>query len=263
MTVRTLDEFVSAHETLFGTYDDWCDEFGADDLSAPSLCPGWDVRDVLAHVIGVETVLDGWEPSVETPPPFAKMGEFAAAIADLEPAGVSAKVGEASASRLAHLCAMDGDVVDAPSITPTGVKTYGDFLRIRVFDLWVHARDIALPLGRSLEGGGTAAEIALDEVVGSIGYIVGKKVGLPDGKSAVVHVTGEVERDLAVVVDGRATIVDGLDDPDVELTADVETFVLLAAGRVDPQDRIDDERISWSGDAEWGERMARNLAYTM
>ena len=41
------------------------------------------------------------------------------------------------------------------------------------------------------------------------------------------------------------------------------TFVLLAAGRIDPQERIDTGRITWSGDAEWGERMARNLAYTM
>ena len=77
-----------------------------------------------------------------------------------------------------------------------------------------------------------------------------------------MHVTGGVERDIAVVVDGKARPVDSVADPDVEVTADVETFVLLAAGRIDPQTRIDDGRITWSGDAEWGERMARNLAYT-
>jgi hypothetical protein len=79
----------------------------------------------------------------------------------------------------------------------------------------------------------------------------------------VIHVTGGVERDLAVVVDGKARPVESVDDPDVELTTDIETFMLLAAGRVDPQGRIDDGRITWSGDAEWGERMARHLAYTM
>jgi uncharacterized protein (TIGR03083 family) len=217
---------------------------------------------VIAHALGVEVVLDGWTPSTETPPPFEMMGDFATRLADLAPDALAAAVAEVTTSRLDHLRSLDPAVVAAPSITPTGVKTYGDFLRIRVFDLWVHARDIAIPLGRPLDVGGIAAELALDEVAGAIGYIVGKKVGLPEGRSAVVHVTGDVERDIAVVVDGKARPVDSVADPDVEVTADAETFVLLAAGRIDPHSRIDDGRITWSGDAEWGERMARNLAYT-
>lgn len=258
MTVRILSDVVAAHDALYATYTD----FGAEDLAARSLCPNWDVRGVVAHAIGVETVLDGWAPSAEVMPPFEKMNEFAATLADLSPPDLATTVAEATSSRLDHLRSLPDEVVSAPSITPTGLATYGDFLRIRVFDLWVHSRDIALPLGRSLRTGRVAAAITLDEVAGAMGYIIGKKVGLPDGRSAVVHVTGEVERDLAVVVDGKARNVPSVPDPDVELRADVETFVLLAAGRVDPQERIDQGRISWSGDAEWGERMARNLAYT-
>lgn len=263
MTARTMADFLEAHEQLFDTYATWSGGFTVDDLSVQSLCPDWDVRGVIAHALGVEIVLDGWTPSTETPPPFGKMGDFAAQVADLAPGELAAKVAELTASRLDHLRSLDPAVVDEASITPTGVKTYGDFLRVRVFDLWVHARDIAIPLGRSLDAGGVSAELALDEVAGAIGYIVGKKVGLPDGRAAVVHVSGGVERDIAVVVEGKARAVESVDHPDVELTADVETFILLAAGRVDPQSRIDDGRISWSGDEEWGERMARNLAYTM
>ena len=131
-----------------------------------------------------------------------------------------------------------------------------------MFDLWVHARDIAIPMGEQLDNVGIAAEIALAEVAGAAGYIVGKKIGLPDGMSVVFHVTG-VERDVAVQVDGRATVVDTVDAPDVEVTADVQTFVMLAAGRIDPQAQIDAGTIAWSGDADWGERAARHLAYTM
>ena len=263
MTVHTMTDFLSAHESLFATYTGWCNEFTVEDLATQSLCPDWDVRGVLGHAIGVETVLEGWEPSPDSPPPFGKMAEFDAALADLDPSGVASAVAEATSARLAHLRSLDADAAATPSITPTGVKTYGDFLRIRVFDLWVHAHDVAIPLGRPVDAAPVTAEMALAEVAGAIGYITGKKVGLPDGMSAVVHVTGIVERDIAVVVDGKARAVDAVDDPDVELTADVETFVLLAAGRIDPQARIDDGRITWSGDAEWGERMARNLAYTM
>ena len=139
--------------------------------------------------------------------------------------------------------------------------------------MWVHARDIAIPMGEQLDNGGLAAEIALAEVAGSIGYIVGKKIGLPDGMSIIFHINDVhindfhinegVQRDLAVLVDGRARAVDTVDSPDVEVTADLQTFMMLAAGRVDPQGQIDSGRISWTGDDRWGETAARHLAYTM
>jgi hypothetical protein len=99
-------------------------------------------------------------------------------------------------------------------------------------------------------------------VQGAIGYIVGKKIGLTEGLGISFHVTGGVTRDIHVLVDGRATEVDSLDDPVCEVTADVGTFMMLACGRVDPQARIDAGAITWTGDPEWGEKAARNLAYT-
>lgn len=263
MTTRTLADHVAAHEAMYAHYEALCRQLAGDDLSVRSLCPDWDVRGVIAHVIGVEHVLDGWQPSTEDPPPFDRMAAFAAEVADLEPGALADRVADVTTSRLRHLRSLDPSVVDAPSITPIGIRTYGDFLRIRVFDLWVHARDIAIPLGTRLDDGGIAAEVALDEVAGSMGYIVGKKVGLPDGRSILFHVAGGVERDVAVVVDGRARTVEDVESPDVEVHADVETLILLAAGRIDPQEQIDAGAIRWTGDEEWGERTARNLAYTM
>ncbi len=97
----------------------------------------------------------------------------------------------------------------------------------------------------------------------SLGYIVGKKIGLPDGASIVFHLTGPVKRDLPVVVDGRARVVDLVDDPDVELTTDTVTFIQLAAGRIDPQRQIDAGLVTWIGNAELGDRAARNLRFTI
>ena len=98
-----------------------------------------------------------------------------------------------------------------------------------------------------------------------MGYIIGKKVGLPDGMSLRADITGPVERQMAVVVDGRAKAVDpsSLAEPDVVLTADSTTFIMLACGRIDPQSKIDDGSISWSGDVHWGEHAARSLRFTM
>ena len=146
-----------------------------------------------------------------------------------------------------------------------GVQSYGGFLAIRIFDMWVHVRDCTIPLGRATDDSGPAAEITMNQVEGSMGYIIGKKVGLPDGMSLRADITGPVERQMAVVVDGRAKAVDpgSLDSPDVVLTADSTTFIMLACGRIDPQSKIDDGSISWSGDAHWGEHAARSLRFTM
>ena len=97
----------------------------------------------------------------------------------------------------------------------------------------------------------------------SIGYIVGKKVGLPEGKSLAIRLTGPIEREIDVRVDGRAQRVDHLEHPDATLTTDSTTFIQLACGRIDPQAQIDSGAVSWSGDDEIGDRAARNLRFTM
>lgn len=267
MSSPNLTDYIAIHADLFNHYNRLCERLSEDQLGLQSLCPDWDVRGVIAHVIGVESVLDGWAPSTENPPPFGKMVAFQAEAAGLDPAELAARVADVTASRLRHLRSLDPSVVDAPSLTPVGVRTYGAFLQIRIFDMWVHARDIAIPMGEQLDNAGPAAEIALSEVAGSIGYIVGKKIGLPDGMSIVFHVDGGVQggakRDLAVQVDGRARVVEAVDSPDVEVTADLETFMMLAAGRVDPQGKIDAGKITWTGDGQWGDTAARKLAFTM
>jgi hypothetical protein len=94
-------------------------------------------------------------------------------------------------------------------------------------------------------------------------YIVGKKVGLPDGSSIVFHLTGPLRRDLYVIVDGRAKVVGHVDRPDVELSTDSVTFVQLACGRIDPQAQIDADLVRWTGNDQLGSLAARNLRYTM
>ena len=56
-------------------------------------------------------------------------------------------------------------------------------MAIRSFDFWIHEQDIRVPLRRPGHTSGPAAELALDEVRRSFGYIVGKRAGIPDGSS--------------------------------------------------------------------------------
>ena len=234
------------------------------DWASPSLCPEWTVREVVAHLASVEHALSGWVPAPDDDkPPFEKVGSFIEQVAGLADAAFAAEVTATLTRRRQDLAATSDEVFAASSMTPVGPATYHRFMNVRVFDFWVHQRDMAQPLGVATEDGGDAAELTLDEVQLSMGYIVGRKIELPDGMSLTVHLTGPVRRDLHVVVDGRAGVVERLDAPSVELTTDSTTFIQLACGRLDPQAVIDAGAISWSGDATWGEKAARNLAFTM
>jgi uncharacterized protein (TIGR03083 family) len=253
--------------SLLQSYDaieDLCTRMTADQWRVQSLCPDWKARDVVQHLAMMETVMAGWVPSnAEELPNFARVGPFTEEMATLDHADFAHRVTEIFAARRDDLAELTEDDMQRPSWTPVGAKTFGRFLEIRIFDFWVHERDITTPLGWRTDDTGPRAEISLAEVTGSLGYIVGKRIGLPDGSSIVFHLTGPITRDLSVVVDGRAKAVDHLDSPDVEVTADFRTFMQLACGRIDPQAQIDAGKITWTGNGEFGDRAARNLRFTM
>jgi uncharacterized protein (TIGR03083 family) len=241
-----------------------CADLGEAEWRVQSLCPDWKVRDVVNHVTSMEAVMAGWLPEdTGTPPPFERAGDYLRETAGLDSAAFVERVRATYDRRRRDLASLSSGDLERPSWMPTGPGTYGRFLAIRVFDFWVHERDITTPLARVTDDTGVAAEIALAEVESSLGYIVGKKVGLPDGKSIAFHLTGPIVRELDVLVDGRAKQVDRLVNPDVEVTTDSTTFIQLACGRIDPQVRIDSGAINWKGDAELGEQAARNLRFTM
>lgn len=250
--------------TIIANLDTVYDSFGAvlDALtpaqwSAQSLCPAWTMHGVAAHVTAIETVLLGWRPGDEHP--FTRLPAVSTELSALSPDELRARYHDVTARRRDELREMTDETFDAPSVTPVGPGTYGRFMAIRVFDIWVHERDIRVPLGLPGDDAGPAAEMALDEVHNSLGFIVGKKIGLPDGRSIAIDLSGPVTRTLYAKVDGRASRVDDLPAPDVTLTTDSSTFMLLACGRIDP----DDARITWTGDAELGAHAARHLAFTM
>ena len=191
------------------------------------------------------------------------MAEFESAMADLSSTELLQTVMKILDKRQQELSGLGDDVWEAECMTPVGPATYGRFMNVRVFDFWVHQRDMTIPLGIDTDDSGAHAEIALDEVHGSLGYIAGKKIGLDDGMSIAFHLHGAIERDLFAEVDGRAKVVDNVDDPTVSISADTQSFMMLACGRIDPQQEIDAGRISWTGDASWGEKAARNLRFTI
>lgn len=246
----------------FDSFSALCGELSDAEWSTPSLCPGWEVRDVVAHLAGIEHALSGWAPSADDPPPFNEIAGYMERARSWTAAELVADLSDVLTRRRAELISMVDATFEAVSWTPVGVQTYGRFMAVRNFDFWVHEQDVRVPLGRPGHLHGPAAEMALDEVRLSWGYIIGKRANIPEGRSVKIVLTGPLTGELSAVVDGRARAVDRLDNPDATVTTDSLTFMLLACGRIDPSEPIEQGKVTCAGDNAVADQLARNLRFT-
>ncbi|MGI9007496.1 MAG: maleylpyruvate isomerase family mycothiol-dependent enzyme [Streptosporangiaceae bacterium] len=237
-----------------------------------TVLPGWTVHDVLAHMIGTERALAGSEyppvpadadlgPHVHND--IGKINEaWIAALRDRPDEDLLADFRSVTAERLASLRQMPAAEFHAPSWTPAGHATYARFMQIRVFDCWMHEQDIRAAVSLPGHDSGPVAEQALAEVVLALGYIVGKRGRAPDGCSVLISLGGPVERELAVVVDGRARVVAALDGPPTaSLRLSSSLFLRLAGGREDPEAAL--AGVELGGDEALARQLATNLGYTI
>ena len=244
----------------------------SDEQWSRPVLPGWDVHDVVAHVVGTERMLAGEQappvaPGADEPPhvhnPVGKANEqWVLSLRGRSHADLLEDLRAITDRRLAALAAMSDEELRAPSWTPAGEADYGRFMEIRIFDCYMHEQDIRVAVGRPGHEDGPVAEAALREVVLALGYIVGKRVGAPGGSRITISLTGPIERQLHVAVDGRARLVAALDGPPTAAIALSSTlFLRLAGGRLDPASVLD--QILRDGDPALAERLATHLAYTI
>ncbi len=259
MTVHEVDCLLESMDSVV----DLLGQLNQSEWRVPSLCPAWQVRHVVAHLDGIEEALSRWRPSEDTPAPFEIVGRVFDEVDDWPSDRLLSRLDTVLAGRRAELLAAEDGLFDEVSWTPVGVQTYGRFMAIRNFDFWVHEQDIRVPLGRPGHTSGPAAELALDEVRRSFGYIVGKRAGIPDGSSVLVELTGPIAAHLAAVVDGRARVVDDLDHPDAIVRTDFLTFMLLACGRTDSEAHLAAGDIELQGNKDLAGQSARNLRFTI
>ena len=101
-----------------------------------------------------------------------------------------------------------------------GEAPFREFLAVRVFDSWIHEQDMRRALDRPGHLAGPVVDLSMGRMTKAMPFVVGKKVGAPDGTSVVFVVTStdpaSPTRTIPVVVDGRASVVDEAPaDPDV------------------------------------------------
>lgn len=268
-------ELTSQLEEVWGALAKLAGELDDSGWLATTPCPGWDVAAHFAHIIGTESMLLGVpNPEVDPGKPehvrneIGGMNEiWVAALAGSSRNEVRQQFAEVTAERTKALRAMTDEDFDQPSWTPVGKADYRRFMQIRVFDCFVHEQDVRDAVGRPGHESGPVAEQSVDEIVRALGYIVGKKAGLPPDATVTFRLAGPIRRDLDVaVVDGRARVVPSLDvDATTTLSLSSNAFTRLACGRVQPDAVLDGEAggVDVGGDVGLGRRIVSNLAFTI
>ncbi|MBB5914856.1 uncharacterized protein (TIGR03083 family) [Nocardia transvalensis] len=238
----------------------------------PTALPGWTVFDVIAHVIGTECMLLGVPvPSLDTD--VSGFAHVRNEIGALNERAIEARRARPGTQLLAEfrdvtdrrrkaLAGMSDEAWLEPTQSPVGLVPYARFMQVRLFDCWMHELDIADALGVAVDEGGPRAAIAFEELTPTIGRAVVKKAQAPDGSRVTFSLTGPVSRRLHIVVDGRAELVDALDAPaTVTIEMPSGLFARLRGGRVDADAHAGD--VTVAGDTELGNRLVRNLAFTI
>ncbi len=265
-----------ARAALEGTWDslaEACFELSAQEWALPTDCPGWDVKDQLSHLIGIERFLMG-----EPVPPWGEplgphvRNDFAAsnepwiAVRRSVPGPeIRAEFMAVTRARLAQLDAL-GDAEWAASVwSPIGETPLAMFMEIRVFDSWTHEQDVRRALDRPGGSATAASAMAIGQAQAIMPRVVGKQAGCPDGTVARFEISGPGEdaRSFTIAVEGhRARPVDGAVPATVTMSLSSLDFMRLACGRASAEEVEAAGAIGLEGDAASGQRILGAMAFT-
>jgi len=241
-----------------------CRDLSTNEWALPTECPGWDVKDQLSHLIGIERSLMG-EAAPEWDGPFgahvrndfAAMNErWVAVRRPLPGPEVRAEFVEVTRARLAQLGARAEDEWGVVGWSPVGEVPYATFMEVRVFDSWVHEQDARRALDRPGGSGNRASALSVDRVQGAMPFVVGKRAGCAEGTAVRFELSGPGADGRAftiAVVDGRARPVGDDVAPTVTLALSSIDFVRLGCGRATAQQVADAGGVVPAGDAAVGD----------
>ena len=240
-----------------------CRELSTTEWALPTECPGWDVKDQLSHLIGIERSLMGeaapeWNgplgPHVKND--FGAMNErWIAVRRPLPGAEVRAEFVEVTRTRLAQLATRSEAEWAVVGFSPVGDVPYAVFMEVRAFDSWVHEQDTRRALDRPGGSGNRASALSLDRVQGAMPFVVGKQAGCADGTVVRFDVSGPGDdaRAFTVAVEGgRAREVGDDVAPTTTLSLSSLDFVRLGCGRATAAQVEAAGGVALSGDAAAG-----------
>jgi uncharacterized protein (TIGR03083 family) len=245
------------------------DDLPADAWDAPTGCPGWAVRDVVAHLAALESELAGTGLGGPDLPDVGG-GELEAAYTEagvrqrdgLLPSELVAELREAVAARRKALATLPADPQAPAERTPGGIGwTHELTLRNRMIDVFLHEQDIRVAVGAPGGYDGRAGALVVGVFLLALPYVLAKKVKAEPGTVLVLELTGAVTRTASIEVgeDGRGRLHEGeRDDPTARVTMEPETFLSLVGGR----HATVPHSVTWTGDSSLVGDLLAEIAVT-
>ncbi len=250
-------------DQTFNSIKDLCSHLTEQQWKMPTQLPGWTVQDNLSHILGTERLHVGLPETDHLAPdlsnahnPIGEMNEHHVDLRRSRPGSeVFAEFVSVAEQRMNQLRSANAEYFAQPEDTPVGPGTTADFLNIRLLDVWVHEQDMRRTLNLPGHQGGGSAEHTIDRLCATLPVVIGKRAKTPEGATAVIEITGAVQRTIAItIINGRGQIVDKAPTESlVEIEMDSDIFLQLANGRA-PYEELS-TAIKISGDQELGHKI--------
>lgn len=273
---------MTVHPSLQSSIDAWTHSIEAitelvtplveGEWNGPTDLPGWSVRDVVSHIIGVECEMLGDPRPIHSLPrdlyhvrsESARRMEVQVDVRRHHTSPEMLSELEYTVIRRSRQLRNETRQPDAVVRSPLEEDRSLEFvLQQRAFDVWVHEQDLRRALGKPGNLDSPGAYLTRDLLVKVLPGVVAKRAQAPAGSAVVFDVTGAVEfmRTVRTDAEGNGTVDGSVSlGPTVTIALDWEIFVRLACGRVRPAAVA--EQVKIDGDRELAEVILGHLAVT-
>ncbi|WP_324790006.1 maleylpyruvate isomerase family mycothiol-dependent enzyme [Streptomyces sp. H51] len=273
---------MSLHPTLQPYADAWTHSIEAiSELVRPLVegewnwrtpCPGWSVRDVVSHVIGLDCEMLGDPRPIHALPrdlfhvtnEHQRYMEMQVDVRRHHTAPEMTSELEYVIIRRNRQLRNENRQPGAKVRGPLGSElTLEESMRSHAFNVWVHEQDLRAALGRPGNLDSPGAHVARDVLLAALPEVVANRAEAPRSSAFVFDVHGPIEflRTIRIDIQGRGTLETAPAlGPAATFTLDWETYVRLACGRVTP-DAVAD-RVKAEGAPELTSAILRNFTVT-
>ena len=232
--IRGLEEAWASIDALLGSLD-------ADQWTFPTPNTEWDIKDLAAHLGGLEAMFQGFP---QPDPPDGWVTEHTG-LHHVTALGVAARrtwaidevmeeLRRASGTQLDKLQSLDDAGWQEPTLGPLGMTSMTNSADIRLGDLYVHLLDLRYALGLPLQASAepTAESLVVGRAVRLTGWGSVKGAGLPDGTRIRMELSGlgGTLADL-VVAERRGKLAEPESGTADRITGPALAYLLEIAGR--------------------------------
>jgi uncharacterized protein (TIGR03083 family) len=258
-------------EQAWSSMEELCSQLGPNDWGLPTACPGWTVKDQLAHVCSLESRALGRPQPSDGPrrAPHVKneLGELnegdLEARRPMSPEELLDEFRDVTGERGKVIASWSDQEWTEEGQGVLGKAPRDQIIRIRILDVFTHEQDIRLATDRPGHMNGGVARLVYEQIAGTLGFVLVKRARASEGQTVVFEVGSPGETFAFGVAGGRGTKLEQIPaEPTVRVSMDGEAYLRLGTGRLRPDDAEKAERLRITGDRDLAMRVLSGMNFT-